>query len=382
MMKLLNRKNSEAERLRIVYCTDSLMAGGTEQQLIELISRLDLERYEVYVICLYSHRANRSLHFLAQLNSLNIPVINFDLDWSAKEKLRAVWLLICALWKLRPQVVQAVNYHSNLLMRLARPFLPPIYLVGCIFVPYSPRQLWYERVSNWLCDFVVCNSEAVVEQVEQFAPHSRLIHIPNGVNLQRFSGSDGEKTASLRVLLFMGRICEQKSPHFAVEALGKLAERGELASDIRLWIVGEREDENVDKRIAVLVAKYSLEGVVSNYPPTDNPEKFYKASYLVVVPSLREGLSGVVLEALATGCPIILSEAANQTGVVAENYNGWVFRTGDVNHLADILKQVFSLPYSAIQAMAPGCRNSILAYDVTRLVENYVHLYESLERRS
>lgn len=371
----------KARRLKIIYCSDSLMVGGTEQQLIELISRIDFEQYEVYVFCLYSSRANRSLHFLAQLRSLDVPVFDFDLDWSAKSKLRAIWLLIFEIWKIRPQVVQAVNYHSNLLSRLARPFLPSTYLIGCIFVPYSPRQLWYERISNWLCDCIVCNSEALLNQVKQFSPHSKIIHIPNGVNLQKFTGSCNKHKASQRVLLFMGRICKQKSPHLAVEALGRLAERGELPSDVRLWIVGEREDEILDKQIDMLVAKYSLEGFVFRYDATNTPEIFYDLSYLVVLPSLWESLPGVILEALATGCPIILSEAANQVGVVIEAYNGWVFRTDDVEHLADVLSFVFSLPYSTIQSMATHCRNSILDYDANHMVESYVHLYESLQSR-
>jgi glycosyltransferase involved in cell wall biosynthesis len=358
------------------------MAGGTEQQLIELISRLDFEQYEVYVICLYSYRAKRNLHFLTQLSKLNISVINFDLDWSVKSKFRAIWLLICEIWNIRPQVVQAINYHSNLLIRLARPFLPALSLIGCIFVPYSPKQLWYERISNWLCNCIVCNSEALVNEIKQFAPHPNVIHIPNGVNLQKFSPLHIDDNFSQRVLLFMGRICQQKSPQFVVEALGKLAERGELPADIRLWIVGEREDEKISNYIDALVEKYSFENVVLRYGPTDIPEIFYNSAYVVVLPSLREGLPGVVLEALGTGRPVILSEAANQAGIVFENHNGWVFRTGDVEHLADVLSYALSLPYSTIQAMAPRCCNSVLAYDATHMVKNYDRLYESLDKRS
>lgn len=383
MTKLLNSQDNveitmKSRRMRILYCTDTLMAGGTEQQLVELISGLDFEKYEVYVICLYSYQANRSLHFLPQLINLNIPVINFDLGWNTKSKLLALWLFIREIWKIHPQIVQAVNYHSNLFLRLACPFLPSIHIIGCIFVPYSRHQLWYERISNWLCDSIVCNSKEVVDQLKQFAPHSHIIHIPNGINLQKFTAHYDKGSTNQRVLLFMGRICQQKSPHLIVEALGKLAERGDLAPDIRLWLVGEREDEILDKHIDILIAKYSLENFVVRCDATNTPEIFFDSSYVVVVPSLWEGLPGVVLEALAMGCPIIISDAANRAEVVIEGHNGWMFRTGDIEQLVDVLSYALSLPCSVIQGMASACRNSILEYDANHMVEKYIHLYESL----
>lgn len=365
----------------ILYCTDSLMAGGAEQQLFELVTRLDRQRFEPYVVCLYSRRARRSLHFLDSLRAHNIPVIVFDIDWSLGAKLMGVARLVYEIWKIRPHIVQAINYHSNLLLRLARPFLPPLFLIGCVFVEYTRKQLLYERLSNWLCTAVVCNSLQLKEQLLLSAPHPHISVVPNGVDIQRFSAGFATSQSGY-VLLMVGRIAKQKAPHLLIEALGILRERGNLPCDIHLWIVGEREDAEAQALVDKAIVRYCMEDCVFQYPPTLSPEAYYRLADIVVLPSLWEGLPCVVLEALAAGRPVIVSEAANSTGIVVNGANGWVFRTGDAEQLAEVLSYVLNLPSSILETMSKDCRESAIPYDVKLMVDKYAQLYGSLSARS
>jgi glycosyltransferase involved in cell wall biosynthesis len=373
---------------RILYCTDSLMAGGTEQQLVELVTRLDRQRFELYVVCLYGKRGKRSLHFLDSLTSHNIPVMVFDLDWSPVAKLIGIVRLIHEIWKVRPHIVQAVNYHSNLLLRLARPFLPPLSLIGCIYVEYTLKQLRYERLSNWLCAAVVCNSLQLEKQLLRSAPHPYVTVIPNGVDARRFSADPQTLLATSvtaqmgRVLLMVGRIAKQKAPHLLIEALGVLRERGNPLSGVRLLLVGEREDDKTQALIDSAVARYRMEDCVFQYPPTLSPEIYYHSADVVVLPSLWEGLPGIVLEALAVGRPVIVSEAANAAGIIVDRVNGWVFRTDDVEHLSEVLSYVLALPSSTLKSMCRDCQESAAPYDSRLMVDNYVRLYELLSMRS
>lgn len=369
---------------RILYCTDSLMAGGTEQQLIELITRLDRQRYEVFVICLYGKRVERSLHFLDVLHSHDISVLLFDLDWSVGSKVVGLARLLYEIWRIRPHIVQAVNYHSNLLLRIVRPFLPALHLIGCIFVEYTQKQLRYERASHWLCTRIVCNSVELQQQLKAFVPHRSVVVIPNGIDFQRFMPRPEEPFSEPKafVILVIGRIAEQKAPYLAVEALGILKQQGMLPSAVVLWLVGECEENRTQKRISEAVQKYGLQDVVFQYPATHIPEVYYRTVQLVLLTSLWEGLPSVVLEALATGHPVILSEAANRAEIITNGLNGWVFRTGDVEHLDEVLSKVLALPSSVLHDMNKVCRESVAVYSVQTMVENYVRLYESLMTRS
>lgn len=70
---------------RILYVTDSLMPGGIESQLTDLITRLDRTRFEPHVLCLYGPRV-RSLHFAPQIRAASVPITTLDLGWSALDK--------------------------------------------------------------------------------------------------------------------------------------------------------------------------------------------------------------------------------------------------------------------------------------------------------
>ena len=222
------------------------MAGGTEHQLVTLISQLDRQCFTPWVVCLYGKRAERSLHFLEELQKLDVPVILLDLGWSAKDKLFGLYAIIRAVWGIRPSLVQAVNYHSNLLLRLARPFLPhSLKLIGCIYVEYTPKQLLYEYLTGWLCNATICNSAQLQRQLP-FYLSPRVIS--NGVDVERFSSNPDlmlrRRLAPQveRILLMLGRIALQKSPDLLVEALGTLKRREQLPEHIAVWIVGEVEN--------------------------------------------------------------------------------------------------------------------------------------------
>ena len=64
--------------IRIVYITDTLMAGGVERQLVELVTRLDRNIFEPHIVCIYGRRAGRSSHFVRNLVEAHIPVSILD----------------------------------------------------------------------------------------------------------------------------------------------------------------------------------------------------------------------------------------------------------------------------------------------------------------
>ncbi len=374
---------------RILYVTDSLMAGGVEHQLVELVTRLDRQRFEPFVVCLYGERAGRSLHFMETLRRQNIPVFVLDLDWSRRDKLIGLVMLMRLVWRIRPHIVQAVNYHSNLLMCLARPALPgSLKLIRCVYMVYTPKQLLYDRLSRWLCSAVVCNSPQILRQLNANRLACRMVMIPNGIDLERFvCHPDAELRAraapqARRVLLFMGRMAEVKALPSVVQALGILKERKGLPPGVAFWIVGEFEDETVQVEINRLVEYFDLFDVVFQFPPTQTPEAYYAAADVTVLVSRSEGLPNAVLELLAAGRPVIVSDAANASGVIQPGVTGWVVPAGDVSQLADTLSMVLVMSDAELGAMRPACQRAAAPFAVENMVRCFEALYCSLMARS
>lgn len=298
------------------------------------------------------------------------------------------WQALARLtWQIRPQIFHAVNYHSNLLSRLARPLMPPrVKLIGAVRTEYTAKQLRYEKLSWRLCATIVCNSPHLQLQLTEQAkvPASRVLIIPNGVDTERFSqnpqpGLRQDITPNAgRVLVMPGRITRQKSQHLLAQAIGLLKERQQLPADLRVILVGEHEDAVIQAEVDSAIAQYQLQDVIHQFGQTDCPEAYYHAGDVTVLASLWEGMPNVALESLAAGRPIIISEAANAAGVIMQNETGWVVKTGDMESLAETLHHVLHLPDSTLVAMQEKCLRRAGDFSMARMVITYENLYQRL----
>jgi len=156
-----------------------------------------------------------------------------------------------------------------------------------------------------------------------------------------------------------------------------LQRRGLLPSAVRLLIVGPVQDAGAQQALDEAIRRDSLERVVGQYPGTTHPEDYYHACDVCVLYSPAEGLSNVSIEALAAGRPVILSEPANAAGVIEHGVTGWVVRAGDVEHLAETLYHIISMPDAELAAMRAACAQRAQQYGVETLVQRYMSLYET-----
>jgi glycosyltransferase involved in cell wall biosynthesis len=372
---------------RILYVADSLMAGGIESQLVALALGLDRAHFEPHVLSLYGPRA-RDLRYAPTLREAAIPIYLPDLGWSAREKLRGIAAIVRTAHAIHPHVIQAEGYHANLLTRLAWPFLPrSASLFGTLRGVNSPKQMRYERLSAWMCSRIIVNAPHLGTDLAKrghVAPR-KIIYIPNGIDIQRFSHPphDPQLRASLapdarRVFVSLGRISFEKNMHWLVEAFGLLKRRGQLASDVRLFIVGPPHHQEAEQLLQQSIARYDLKDPVILHPATPYPEDYYAACDAAVLFSPNEGMPNVPLEAMAAGKPVVISDGANAAAVVDHGATGWVVPTGDTAALAETLRQVIDLPDTALAAMAGACQEQAAKYSIANLVERYSGLYRSL----
>lgn len=373
--------------VHVLYVTDTLLAGGIESQLVELVTRLDRARFMPHVLCLYGPRA-RDLHFAPRLRAAGIPLATADLGWSATEKAHGIALIVRQVWRLRPQVVQAEGYHANLLTRLARPLLPPTRLVGSVRGLESPKQLRYQRLSWRFCTRIVASGGhlAVMLTTRAHVPPTRVIVIPNSVDVERFATPHATGLRARiapharRVLLSVGRVSQQKRLHVIAEALGILHQAGRLPNDARVILLGAVEDATQQARLTAAIRENHVEGYITQYPPTSSPEDYYHAADATLLYTTLEGISVAMLESLAAGRPVIISEEANGAGVIAQGSTGWIVPTHDSGAFAEAIATVLTLPDDVLAAMAGPCRARAAQYAVARMVARYEALYDDLVR--
>lgn len=163
-----------------------------------------------------------------------------------------------------------------------------------------------------------------------------------GVNLDFYSLQKYPKNDKIH-FMYLGRIMREKGISELFSATRRLYEEG--ASFI-LDLVGFFEDEYKEQ-----VALLQTEGVALYHGFQHDPKPFYAAADCVVLPSYHEGMSNVLLEASATGRPIITSDIPGCREAVISGESGYLCSVGSVDDIYFAMKKIMILSYAEREAM-------------------------------
>lgn len=228
---------------------------------------------------------------------------------------------------------------------------------------------------------IIAISKLVASQVEQFyglprvSPRVRVIY--NGVDLQQFNPAVQEAGKDLReklglkkktVLLFVGSEVKRKGFGTLVKAVSAL--KGE---DFCLLAVGLTQ-KNVPFRLPVnLQDKLIFVGRVSN------PEVYYGAADLLVMPSRNDPFGNVVLEALACGTPVVTTTAAGASEVIDPGQTGFIMQNPqNPTELREILEDYLSLSHSKRVIMSERAAHLATQYTWTRHGEMLIEVFKEV----
>jgi glycosyltransferase involved in cell wall biosynthesis len=289
---------------------------------------------------------------------LEVPM---EREISPVRDIRSIWHLWGILRTLRPTVTNVGTPKAGLLGG----FAAWLNRVPCRF--YTLHGLRFETTTGLrrkllilaerlACRFahrVVCVSHSVREKAIAggLVDRERALIFGagscNGVDVARFAATPQRtwRAAELRrqfgipsdapVALFVGRLTCDKGIAELVEAFLQLENR---IPNLRLLLVGSFEDgdplpEDIHKRLETH-DRVILAGPVNDTAP------YYAMADVLVLPSHREGLPTVVLEAHAAGKPVVGAAATGIVDLVVDGETGLLFPVGDVSSLADAIARL------------------------------------------
>ena len=198
-----------------------------------------------------------------------------------------------------------------------------------------PLLICLEKLAYSGADRVIVGSEMEHEVIRSYGiDPSKISLVYYGVDLDKFKPS--KKPGRIRsklgidlnevVVLFVGRMVERKKPHILVEAMNRVARTN---PNVHCVLVGDGKfRREAERRVAVNMSdRIHFVGSVSY----DELPDYYVDSDMFVLPSVAEGgISLVVLEAAATGLPLILTkDASSWSPVLQENKNGYIVKPSD-----------------------------------------------------
>jgi glycosyltransferase involved in cell wall biosynthesis len=183
---------------------------------------------------------------------------------------------------------------------------------------------------------VIANSNGLRHLAVTFDPRFEIPVIPNGVDLELHKTMEHDWSSPR--LLSVGRIVHQKGLDLAMHALGGLKDL-----DWEWRIAGDgpqmqalqslAEELGIDDRVFFL-GWQSREQII----------KSYKQSNLFLFPSRHEGMPNALLEAMASGLPVIATCIAGNEELVAEGETGYLVPPEDIESLQDALKKLLNDP--------------------------------------
>jgi glycosyltransferase involved in cell wall biosynthesis len=181
-------------------------------------------------------------------------------------------------------------------------------------------------------DYVFCCSELAKQtMIENGVEPEKIFANPLGVDLTRFSLNEDNKKHKkpFRVIMVSG-MNPRKGVHYLLEAF----KRAKM-SDIELWFVGAKPTDPVLKKLMSEASKRNDNIHIKGLVPESELPSIYQQCDLFVLPSLSDGWAMVVLQAMACGLPVIVTEMTGAKEVVEEGVTGWIVPIRDVDAISE-----------------------------------------------
>lgn len=222
--------------------------------------------------------------------------------------------------------------------------------------------------------FVALTGTIVEELINAGVPAVHISELVNGVEHDRIAARSNYALHHPPRLIYVGRLHEQKGVDVLLQAFGQLIER-DLAQGACLKIVGDGPLRNA---LVSLAEDLNISHRVEFFGETNCVlEQLYQAD-IFVLPSRAEGISNALLEAMACGLPVVVSEVPGNADVVQDEENGLVFTTEDPNSLAQALSLL--LEQSDLrQQLGRMARQTVEErYSLNFVADRYIAMYQEL----
>ncbi|KPJ93751.1 MAG: glycosyl transferase family 1 [Gammaproteobacteria bacterium SG8_11] len=362
----------------ICFLITGLHFGGAETVVINLASNLKRRGWTVKLVSMMppGERAEK-------LIANGIEVASLKMRRGVPDP-RAVPRLVALIRKWRPSVLHSHMIHANFLGRFTRLFLSLPVLISTahnINEGGRWRMLGY-KISDFLADMTTNVSQAAVNRYIDIgiAPSNKICLVPNGLDTSVFRPNAQTRQLLRNELgvgdqfmwLAVGRMENQKDYPVMFQSLSRL----KRDSKARLFIAGKGPLEEDLKQLA---NKLNIEDKVTFLGLRKDIPKLMNAADAYVMSSAWEGMPMVLLEAAATGLPIVATDVGGNREVVIDGLNGLIVPPKNPEVLANAMKSIMAIPDSERMQMGKNGRAHVDEnYSIERVVDMWENLYGRL----
>lgn len=340
------------EKISIAFIIDHLDLGGTESQILALLSRMNLSLFRPVVFCL-----KEKGRVAQKIEALGIEVKLVKVDYSflplVLNRLIMTFQLASLLKEYQVKVVQTYLLTANIFGTIAAK------LAGVKVICAAERGLttsddqkqqplrnFIFRLLSYQISKVVANSKMVSDYLleKQKIPVEKTFVIHNGINTEKFNSLEESHElkkhlyerlnipTQVKLVGIIARLVKPKNHQMLLSAIAKLKTE---KTDFAVLLIG---DGPLREELEVEVKKLKLEKVVYFLGNRSDIPGLLSILDLVVQTSDFEGLPNALMEAMAAKKAVLATNAGGTSELVIHNETGILVDCGDLNNFALKLK--------------------------------------------
>jgi glycosyltransferase involved in cell wall biosynthesis len=351
-------------RRRIVHVTRSLDVGGQEKLLVEFARWADRTRFDLHFVSLTGRGVIGDA-----LDDIGWPVTTLDEPEGLRPGL-VVRLARC----FRRLAADVVHTHDDkplvygaFAARMARaPCL--VHTRHYASLPQNTsRQTRLVSAAARLASHIVCVShESARVAVAQGTPAHKVTTIWNGIDLTRFSYRGPDVNGPV---VTVARLSPEKDIATLLRAAAEVVQE-ERSFRLHIAGVGPCRAE-----LETLVERLSLGEHVRFLGPVADVPHLLSGARFFVLPSVTEGISLTLLEAMASGLAVVATHVGGNPEVVAAGETGWLVPARDPAALAQAMLRLWRDPETARRLGRAGRQRVEEHFDARSMVASYEDLY-------
>jgi glycosyltransferase involved in cell wall biosynthesis len=369
--------------IKILFIIDKLEPAGTQTNLLEIAKGLDKTRFEVYVAVL---QKGGSLE--AEFRAARIPIFEFEIHkaygiraWKALRRLARI------MKEKEIDVVQSHFLKADILGSFAAQWAG---VEGIVMARrdegfwMTRRQVLIARVFNRYATRMLANSHAVaraVMKIEKIKPEClHVIH--NGIDDDRFRFQPENrkkireefqiKDSEIVVVTVANMRQIIKGYACLINAVAKVTAQ---FRNIRFIFVGDGVlKPEYEKQVSALKVRRFV-----NFAGSRRDVKaFLDAGDIFCLPSLTEGFSNAVLEAMACSKPVVAANVGGNPEAVEDGAEGFLVAPGSAGELAEKILALAADPGLRARMGEAGRKTLLEKFTLRKMIDNYQEFYTSL----
>ncbi len=313
--------------------------GGAERYVVDLCVQMAQEGHEVHVYAEHWEEEVQGVH-LHHVKTIRFPkslrLLSFAIKATREMKKGNYDVTLGVGNTLEADVLQPHGgvhwaWFWRSLQAYDNPLIWLIKFLGRLLSPKQWVQGYIESAPYRRRTFkkIIAISDMVKEDLKKWykVPEDRIVVVYNGVDIERFHPRNRQYREEIRnrhglrdefVILFVSNNFRMKGLGFLMKALARIKE--ENHPPFKLLVLGRDRQEPY----LHLAKKLGLSAEVVFVGSTHEPEKYYGAADLLVHPTFYDACSLTVLEALASGLPVITTSSNGASGMITHGEDGWI----------------------------------------------------------